>query len=300
MEHIGVVLINYKSETATIQFVKKELGNLQEDFIVVVVNNGANDESTRILCDQLQASRIDDVKVRPIENDTYVIHSQENLGFANGNNIGAIFLKMHFNNKQILFSNTDIHICTKDAVKKMQETLANDESIGIIGPCVVGLDKKKQSPEPYMSFWNRYVTKSFGYHFISKEKTNRLLRLDYAENAKEGIVDKVMGSFFMVNAKYFYDVDMMDPHTFLYYEELILTERMRNIGKSVYYLPSVTVVHEHGVTIKKFNSYLKMEKFNLQSGIYYYRHYKKTPWVIILIGAFLYRLFNYYVAFKNK
>ena len=82
----------------------------------------------------------------------------------------------------------------------------------------------------------------------------------------------------------------MDPHTFLYAEEPILSERMLRVGRKTYFLPSVTVVHEHGTTIRKHIDSKKASWLQFRSNAYYYRTYKGYPaWQTTLAG-WIYRL----------
>ena len=297
---IAIIIVSYKSDSLTISYIRHLSKFINSEDKIIVVNNGSTLQSSTTIAHAVNGAVINNITESAKASDVYIIRSINNLGFAGGNNLGAEFARLHFQPKFLLFSNNDIKIQDVDTIQQLAFKLMENQDIGIIGPRVIGVKGELLSPEPYISFWSRYVIKSVGYHFISKQKLIKKLRLDYRENRKEGYVDKVMGSFFLVNADYFFECGMMDTKTFLYYEEFILTERMKKIGKNVYYLPSVSVLHEHGKTIKKFNSYLRMEKYNLQSGIYFYRNYKKTNWLTIIIGSCIYRMFNYYIALKNK
>lgn len=77
---------------------------------------------------------------------------------------------------------------------------------------------------------------------------------------------------------------MMDEHTFLFAEEMILSERMAAIGKKVYYDPEVSVIHAHGATIKKSMPSRKMANIQFKSNAYYYHHYRKVSNLEIAIG----------------
>ena len=83
----------------------------------------------------------------------------------------------------------------------------------------------------------------------------------------------------------------MDTHTFLYAEESILSERMLRVERKTYFLPSVTVIHEHGSTIKKHLDRKKASWLQFQSNAYYYKTYKGySAWQTTLVGR-IYRLF---------
>lgn len=281
---LAIILINYKMENLTIKFVKEELSKITFPHLTIIVNNGATDESNRVLSSSLSARIITDIDNCSISNnDIYILSSIENLGFARGNNLGANFCRRHFNLKYILFTNNDIKIFSVDVVERLIEKLENMPNVGIIGPSVIGLDGKKQSPYPYISFWDRMVWMYWSTLFYSKEQKNRKFHFDYPENAQEGFHYYVMGSFFILRIDDFFNCGMFDPNTFLYAEELILSERMAAIEKQVYYYPAVKVIHAHGSTTSK-HGYGKSNDWKFDSLMYYYKTYRHVGNASLLIG----------------
>ena len=245
-----IIIINYKNEQLTIDYITKELSKLTDCFNVIVVNNAATPESDSMLCNGLQAELISKESFKESPNSRYVVSSTENLGFAKGNNLAAEIAAKHLNSKYLLFSNNDILINETDIITRMITKIESNERIGIIGPKITGLKGEFQSPEPYLSFLDRYCWMYISTPFISKKAKTKRFKLDYKAKAKEGFHYKLMGSFFMVKTSNFMQCGMMDPHTFLYSEETILTERMKRIGKEPYYMPTVSVIHAHGLTTK--------------------------------------------------
>lgn len=295
------IIVSYKNEQQTVSYVERLFAQKSTLYKIIIVNNGASDNSSNELCKSLNAIRIDDINVEKTKDSVvYVIDSPNNLGFARANNMGAVFARHMFDPKYLVFTNTDVYLMQDCVVDSMILKIKEHPEVGIVGPKVIGLDGNLQSPEPYLSFWTRYVSKPLTSRFWSEAKRRIKLKEKYTENAKEGYVDKVMGSFFLVDAEAFFNCGMMDPNTFLYYEELILSERMKAIGKYTYYYPEVTIIHEHGVTIKKYNSRLKMEKLNFESAKYYYHTYKHTSLLEIYLGKLLYFLFWHLIILKDK
>lgn len=286
-----IIVINYKTEQLTIDYIKKELSKLTDAFNVIVVNNAATPESNKLLCNELNAKIISLDKFNIAENGRYVVSSTENLGFAKGNNLGADITAKYLKSKYLLFSNNDILINETDIIGKMIAKMQSNEKIGIIGPKVTGLKGDLQSPSPYISFLDQYCWMYLSTPFMTQKAKRRIFKLDYKENAKEGFHYKILGAFFMVNSEDYTRCGMMDPHTFLYAEETILTERMKAIGKEPYYLPTVSVVHAHGLTTKNTIGKKGINKFLLESEKYYYSKYMKTPKWKLLVGEMVYRLY---------
>ena len=271
---LGIVIVNYRSDALTSRFVREELSRIRLPHVTVVVDNGATSESSS----RLEAET--GVKVIPCEN----------LGFARGNNVGIDYLTTHYDIDYLLFTNNDIHFRSPDVVETLVAKLEQDPSIGIIGPEIVGLDGRRQSPEPYISLWDKYVWVYLSTPFLSREKKAARFRFDYSEQAQEGPHYKLMGSFFLCRRTDIQAVGGFDPATFLYAEETILSERMAAIGKRLYFYPAVTVVHQHGATISSHLSRVAMARRQFESDAYYYHAYKGVPRWSIRLAGFLYSL----------
>ena len=252
--------------------------------MIVIVNNEATDETDNILISNLHAVLVNDTDSNPIASDCYVISQPENLGFAKGNNLGADFLLKHFDITHFLISNNDIRFINDDVVEKLIEKIKTLSDVGMIGCKVVGLDGANQSPEPYYTFWSRYIWMYWLTPFLSTTKKTKIFHLDYSQKAMEGEHYKIMGSFFIINALDFKNCGMMDPNKFLYAEEMILSDRLKKINKKTYYYPSVAVLHEHGKTINQYFKIAKSMRLQFESEVYYYRTYHGVSLLSINLG----------------
>lgn len=297
---LAIIIVNYKSERETISFVKQELCKVQTPHTIVIVNNMASEQSNKILVDGLGAEIISEITVKPgIKNNIFILPHLENLGYAKGNNLGVAFSLLHFNITNLLFSNNDIRFIDNNVVERLIEILNDKQDVGLIGPRIIGLDDKNQSPEPYYSFWFRYVWRLWAGLFLSDKRKREFLKLDYSQNAKEGEHYKVMGSFFIIKAADFEKCKMMDSHTFLFAEEVILSERLNSIGKSVYYYPEVAVLHEHGQIISAHLNDKRKSLVQFASECYYYRAYKKISSFSIFIGSISFYIYLKIRKFKH-
>lgn len=294
---LAIIIVNYKADDLTINFVTKECHKIQFPHKVIIVNNAASKESNLRLAKSLNGIIVDDVSLSPSDSHVYIIDSCDNLGFAKGNNLGAYFCKMHFAPEYFLFTNTDIRIIDADICERLIKVLEEKKDIGIIGPRVVGLKGEPQSPNCKFELWYNNVWYFIGARFKSKKQ---IRKGDYASSAKEGYHYQVMGSFFLVPSLSFYECGMFDPHTFLYYEESILSERMLRIGKRAYFYPTVSVVHEHGATTKKYLDILKIEKMKYDSAAYYYKTYRGKSNLELKIVWLIHSLIIRLIHFKKS
>lgn len=274
MPSLGIVIVNYREYDRTERFIREEISRIRRPYRLMVVDNGGDPERAEMLRERTGC----EVLVR------------ENDGFAAGCNAGAAALCVDPDIDVLLFTNNDLHMQTDDVVDRLIDKLKERPDIGIIGPEIVGTDGKRQSPEPYMGLWKRYVWMYLSTPFLRKSAKRRIFQLDAAEKAKEGECYRVMGSFFLCPREAWLQAGGMDSHTFLYAEEPILSERMLRTGRKTYFLPAVTVVHEHGTTIRKHLDRKKASWLQFRSNAYYFRTYKGYPaWQTTLAG-WIYRL----------
>lgn len=256
---VGVVIVSYHSDDRTVRFVTCELSKLTVPYTVVVVNNGATEAEAAAL-----GARLPGVTVI----------ASDNGGYAKGNNLGARWLREHVHPSHILFTNDDVVINSDRVVESLVICASENPSIGAVGPEVVGPDGVRQSPEPYMGLWSRYVWMYFSTPFLSRQRKRECFGLDYPEKAGEGAHYKLSGSFFLVDADAFFEAGMFDEHTFLYAEENILSERFSRIGRCCWFLPSVRVLHEHGKTIDNHIRKRAQALLQYDSMAYYYTRYR--------------------------
>ena len=274
---IAAVVINYRNEERTLRFVREELSKISSPHEVVVVDNGSTPESAAKLREGLPEG-------------CKLLEMKENVGFARGNNAGAeLFPDADF----YLFANNDIVFTDPDVADALAAKLAALPDCGVIGPKVVGLDGSLQSPYPYRSFRQRHIAIYWSNLFMSSEKHRE--KYETVPESPEGPCYQVSGCFFMARGEDWRACGGMDPNTFLYAEEGILAERMKRIGKGEWYLPAVSVLHEHEATTAKYFDSLERRKMAFGSDCYYYRTYMGTPrWQIALarFTYFLKRLFR--------
>ncbi len=283
---LGIVIVNYKNQIQTVSYIKKEIEKkVSIPHLIVIVNNSATTESNKQLVNELNGFLVEDInKKLRVKSNVYIVSHSDNLGFAKGNNLGSQFLINHFKIDYLLFSNNDIRLLSDRTIERLIDKLSTLPNIALIGPKVIGLQGENQSPEPNMSIQDRYIWMYWLTPFLKKEVKAKRFKLDYSKFAKEGIHYKVMGSFFIVKANDFINCGMMDSNTFLYAEEVILSERLNAINKYVYYYPEVEILHEHSQTISNHLSRKKMVLTKFKSESYYYKTYKGVSNIIIAIA----------------
>lgn len=267
---LGIVTIDYKNPQMTIDFCLRELPKVDVPWVCCVVVNGATpDEVSQIA--QATGGTVAAGDGFDRSGRLFILPSEENLGFARGNNLGVEFLLSHFECAHLLFTNTDIEIKSQPNVSRLLACLEEDESRGAVGPLVYGLDGLPQPPHdapvsPY---------RQMGWYLLPflRRRKRRAAGEGGVSLPQEGYAYWVQGSFFVMRTDDFTGVGMFDPHTFLYGEEPILAERLKAKGKRMWLCPAVSIVHYEGGTILKAHSSARSARWVVESNCYYYRRY---------------------------
>ncbi len=276
---VGVVVVVYHSWERVIRYIKEDVPKLG-DCRTVIVDSSACEADSRKLAEACAAEYVDNSNVN-VNRKVFLINSAENLGYARGNNLGADFLYKYFAPHYLLFSNDDVSITDSALMPTLIKTMHAHDNIGIIGPRIIGFDGQDQSPHyrvisPYRHIAWKYLP------FLRRRKKTQT---NAGELQISGFCYWVSGAFLMVDAEVFRQVGGFDPRTFLYCEEIILSERFLRKGLKCYFESSICVIHEGGGS-SDGNTKIMRQRI-LEGMMIYYRDYRKYPKLTIWIYHWL-------------
>ena len=254
INEVAVVILNYKSWRDTlneIDLCHKEIGIDYEN--IIVVDNASPNESKEELEKNSQLGY-------------RFIYSTENNGYASGNNIG---LKYAFNHgyKYALILNNDILFNDKEFLKKLLEVVDKDNKLAVVNPDVY-------SPSGYLFNRDAKRPNLFDYTvgmYLYKKRGRNIQDID-----KYGYVYRPQGCCMLVDLNKLNQVNYLDDSTFLYYEEVILAERLINKGFRCACCTNTSIIHNHSTTVKSSFELNEIIKIKNKSFSYYlkeYRHY---------------------------
>lgn len=315
-----VVIIDYKSFDRTVKYINDFLTSIKPVTKVnfVIVDNSVNIDNFENLKSALDVNSnflditkevinekvlLEDQVIHVlrikydfshVNTEVVLIENSKNCGFAKGNNIGANVAQFLFKSPYIIFSNNDIIFENKQLDLDLFRNCFNkDKSVALIGPRVVGIDGKAQSPHKKLSFfvrWTReymfwpiiYLIRRLGVRkFLSSED---LMLLD-----SNSYVYRIIGAFMVFRTDKFFEIGMFDENTFLYAEELVIAEKLIRKKLKTYYLNEVKIIHENGGTTKKSISSMSKLKIRFNSEAYYFENYSGVrKEIIALTKLFLY------------
>lgn len=266
---LSIILVNFNDRAhlaRCLSSLEKNAGVL--DIEAILVDNNSEDGSQELV-------RASFPWVRFIQNE-------ENLGYANANNIGIKASHGEF----ILFLNTDTAVPPETLPSLLAEMRAKPE-LGAIGPALVHENKSFQ-----VSFGGR---RNFFSEILQKVILNPYYEqaLKYSSEAKE--VVWVSGACFFARRSAVEDAGFFDENFFLYFEDIDLCVRMRKKGWKVVFFPGVRVIHTGGAATsgRKFQTRLEYRR----SQLYFYRKHSSRLSVLLLK---LYLRLNFFLLFLFK
>lgn len=310
---ITFILIDYKSCEKTIDYIKRiacQISNKNISFIII--DNSVEKNNYKNLVSHLKVGKKveENIKIemksfrniskgKIADMDTYICENMENSGFAKANNLGYRLAKLLYQPRYIIFTNNDIFF--KDNFVNINSLLKYlNGNVGLVGPKVVGLDGKDQSPGKQINIYNRWINKNFIYPFnifLKFRKDNDIIQKNKNDN-----VFRISGAFMVFKAEIFETIGMFDENTFLYGEELIIAKKMILNKFNTYFCNDITMIHEHSTIISSHYNNLEKIKLRFNSELYYYRTYCNVSHPIILLAKFSFMIYKmkYSIFFKLK
>jgi len=215
-----------------------------------------------------------------------LIASQENLGYAWGNNKGMAAANGRF--RLILNPDTEL---VDQALPAMVQYLEQHPRVGALGPGLLNPDGTPQSSRRQFPTLATAFCESTLLHQWFPE--NRVAQRYYLAEQPADVpqpVDWVVGAALMIRDKAWQQVGPLDEGFFLYFEELDWCRRCRAAGWEIHYLPGAQVIHHEG---KSSEQVATARTISFQrSKIRYFRKYYGAGWALV-IRLFLLATFTF-------
>lgn len=237
------VVLHYlvtKDTEECIDSIRKNVDAKSDQVSIIVVDNGSPNGSFELLKNKYE--QVDNV---------VILHSDVNLGFARGNNIGFMYAKKRLKSDFIILLNNDTIVKQRDFTSQIA-LLYNKYHFAALGPDIVSKDGYHQNP------------------FISTKYTLKTLRLTRLKQRIKWLItffgfwniltnDKKVNNTFIdhdvINAdlhgaclifskKYIDAYDGLCDLTFLYMEEEILQLYLKKKNLLSVYSPTISIYHK--------------------------------------------------------
>ncbi len=216
---ISIVLLNVNQHKITIDCIKSLRDNDYTNFEIVLVDNGSTDESVKIFYSLIQEF-----------SNLKLIENRENLGFAEGNNVGI----RNCDGNYILLLNNDT-IVKKNFLSSMIEATKKFPKAGAFGPKMYFWDKRSE-------IWHIGGEITMFLNFVTTP-------LKYKDIYKK--VSWLSGCALMMKKETIQKVGLLNESFFIYLEDVEWSIRATKAGYDLIYVPDAELWHIGSISSKK-------------------------------------------------
>jgi GT2 family glycosyltransferase len=254
---------------------------------VIVVDNASTDGTPELVRDSYPGVTL--------------IRNEENLGFAKANNIGIRISAGEY----VCLINSDVHVLD-GCVEKVVEYMKQDSRIGLLGPKMLGADKKAY--RSYMgapTLWRCFCRALALDVLFPNSKLFGGFLMPYLKRDRIAEVDVLNGWFWVTRRDALNEVGLLDDTLFMYGDDLDWSQRFHNAGWKVVYFPEVESLHYGGASSArapiKFS--VEMQRANFQYWQKYHGLASQFVYLVIIWSHQAIRLGGYsllWLAAKSK
>jgi GT2 family glycosyltransferase len=222
MPTLSIILVNYKRAHDTIECVRSLRQGSYQDFEIIIVDNGSEDGSL----EKLRAACV----------DTTILPSRENLGFAEGNNLG-IRKALQSESKFLLLLNNDT-VVSDEVLYHLLQTMETHPEAGIVGGKILYYDRPKR-----LWFAGGFFNpdSALGGHWGIDEE-------DAGEYDVPRRCDYISGCCLMFRRSVVERIGMLESAYFAYLEDVEFCLRAGRAGFAVMYQPAAVIYHKISTT----------------------------------------------------
>lgn len=228
MKPCAIVLLNYNGETVLPTFLPSVVSHSSHD--LWMIDNASTDKSLEYV-----SREFTQVNLIPLES---------NHGFTGGYNFGLAQLRGQYAN--FILINTDLEV-TPGWDEGLLSFLAKNESYAAVQPKI--LSWKDKSQFDYAGAGGGFLD-ALGYPYCRGRIWNHL-EADHGQYDDTLEVDWASGACLAIRADDFFAQEGFDLDFFAHMEEIDLCWRLRQSGRKIGYLGSVTVYHLGGATLDR-------------------------------------------------
>jgi GT2 family glycosyltransferase len=259
MKDLSVIIVSYKGWarlTKCLEALDSFTGNNFSTEVIIVDN------------------RSDDGMILKMEEqftEFMYIHNKINGGYANGCNLGAINAEGEF----LLFLNPDT-VASESELEKLIITAKQNPSYTVLS-CRQINEKGKECivTGPFPDLFN---LTGFQRALFGKWKTG-----DRNQNKDISFPDWISGSVVLIKREIFQKIDGFDEDFWMYFEDVDLCRRVRNIPGEIAYCRNITIEHNHGGSsrINLKTASLTKTEVNISRHLYISKHKRGTERFLI-------------------
>ena len=256
MSDLAIIVVSYNTRELTRECLASVYASLERsemDAAVYVVDNASSDGSADMVRAHFPQVRL--------------IASEENLGFARGNNLalrdmgfgGSEQDASRCGNLQVLLLNPDTVVLGK-AVETLHRFLQAHPRIGLVGAALVHSDGGFQHSAFHFPSLAQVFLDFFpiNHRLLDSRLNGRYPRRLY-EAGDPFSIDHPLGAVMMVRGEVIGQVGLMDEGFFMYCEEIDWCMRIKSCGWQINCVPRARIVHHVAQSTRQFRDRMFVE-----------------------------------------
>jgi GT2 family glycosyltransferase len=233
--YVSIIIVNWNGMEFISQCLNSLLNQTYTNFEIIIVDNDSTDGSADFIEKNFPSVKL--------------IRNKDNVGFAEGNNIGI----SHSKGDLIALFNPDA-VADKYWLEKLVPAIQSSDEIGGVTGKLYYLGDRfgKDAVFCTWSKVNRFSASTYNFH-----KNEPISRVDYMTGAamivKKQVIDKI---------------GFLDPDYFLYFDETDWCARMIRAGYDLMYIPTAIAWHAvSGIVSDSTNKIYYMERSRMRFAI---------------------------------
>ena len=260
---VSVIILNWNGLKDTIECLESLKKITHSNYEVIVVDNGSKENDADIL-------------EKKYKNYIKLIRNKENLGFAEGNNIGIRQILNEKKSNYILLLNNDTAV-DPNFLTELVKVAESDSKIGICGAKNYYYDfKGRKDVVWYAGAKIKWWLGGAVSHGFQRKEMN-FIKTEY-----------VLGSSMLIKTDLLRKIGLLDRSYFSYGEDAELCLRAQKAGYDNIYVPISKIWHK---VSKAFNTNLPLQTFyRIRNSFWLIKNnFKKWQYIIFVITFFFYK-----------
>ena len=277
---VSIILLNYNTTNDTIDCIESLSKIHYNNYNIIVIDNKSRKEEIVKLEEYLKDKGI-----------CKLIKSEENGGFAKGNNLGIRYAQS-INSDYVLLLNSDTEV-EPDFLGYLVDSIDENpnKTALAIGKIKYFSEKNKIWYGGGTIDWNKYIGFHFGEGDYDKEEYNRKRSVSFAT-----------GCAILINMSLNIDLQLPENY-FMYFEDVDYSARMIEAGYEIIYEPNSVIYHKVGSSGGGEGSAFTVEWANRGRLIFMEKYkYKCSAWKfnIIKLKFYITRFIKYILFFIKR
>lgn len=226
---VSVIIVNFNTRGLTTDCIRSVVQQTSGcDYEIILVDNASTECDPIVFKQEFPSIRL--------------IKSGKNGGFAFGNNLGINEASGDF----ILLLNSDT-ILKEDSISKTVSCFNQHPDVGVVGCRMIYPDGKIQfTARRFRTIsWELLDLFRFIPYLMTYSKRSRLMLGKYFRHDEPVFCDWLNGAFFLFPKKILNELpeNKLDDRFFMYGEDQLWCEQIKNLGYKILFYPGTTIVH---------------------------------------------------------